>query len=88
MYSVKLRFPLVRSFDEVFYYLDADGKDYPVGYFVRIAVTTTNVVDGFERLTFTRTPYSSLYYVFVDYPIDISCYKNVQILNWYVLLIT
>lgn len=71
----------------MWYYFDNDQKDYPVGYYTTFKVTTTNVVKGLEKITFFRTHYSKYYFVYVDYPKDISCYKNVKILNWYVLLI-
>lgn len=87
LYSVTLRYPLIRDLKYVWYYLDADGKDYPVGYSTSFVVTTTNVVNGLEIETFFRTHYNRYYTVFVDYPMDISCYKNVKILNWYVIIL-
>lgn len=87
MYSVNLRYPVIRDLKYVWYYLDTDKKDYPVGFYTSFAVTTTNVVNDLEIETFFRTHYNRDYYVFVEYPIDISCYENVKILNWYVLFL-
>lgn len=62
-------------------------NDYPVGYFTNFSVVTTNTVRGSQIQTYYRTHYDTYYKVFVEYPLDIGCYKNVKILNWYVLFI-
>lgn len=72
----------------MWYYEDQeDSNDYPVGYYKSFTVITTNVVNGVDTPSFFRTHYSKEYNVFVQYPIDIGCYKNVKIINWYVLFL-
>lgn len=71
----------------MWYYKDRSLNDYPIGYFTSFSVVTTNTVHGSEIQTYYRTHYDTYYRVYVEYPLDIGCYKNVKILNWYVLFI-